>query len=41
MHPNQLTFNEETDTFNLVATLTDSKLTVLLRDYVDWTIYSR
>ncbi len=36
-----MVFNEETDTFNLTLGLTDNKLTITLKDYVDWIIYSK
>ena len=38
---NQLVFHEEADTFDLNLILSDNKLTVTLKDFVDWTIYSK
>ena len=38
---NQLMFNEEADTFNLTVTLSENKLTITLKDFVDWTVYSK
>ena len=32
-------FHEETDTFNLTATLKGDKLTIALKDFTDWAIY--
>ena len=40
-HQDGLNFHEETDTFNLNVSLTDSKLTVILRDNLDLIIYSK
>lgn len=34
-------FNEETDTFNLTVALIDNKLTITLKDFIDWAIYSK
>ena len=36
-----MSFHEQTNTFDLTVTLTDNKLTITLKDYVDWAIYSR
>ena len=38
---NQLMFHEEADTLNLTVTLSDNKLTLTLKDFVDWIIYSK
>ena len=40
-NPDSLSFHEETDTFDLTVTLNDNKLTAILKDYVDWAIYSK
>lgn len=34
-------FHEKTDTFELTATLKESKITISLKDFTDWTIYSK
>ena len=34
-------FSEETDTFDLTVSLSGDRLAVTLRDFVDWTIYSK
>ena len=34
-------FSEEADTFNLTIGLSEGRLAVTLRDFVDWTIYSK
>lgn len=34
-------FHEQTNTFDLTVILTDNKLTINLKDYVNWIIYSK
>lgn len=34
-------FHEKTDTFNLTVTLGENRLSVSLKDYVDWVIFSK
>ena len=41
MQPANGEFREETDTFNLSVVLTEDRLTVTLKDFVDWAIYSK
>ena len=36
---NEQLFHEQTDTFSLCVDFNDKKLTILLKDYVDWIIY--
>ena len=38
---NSLHFQEETDTFDLSVTLNNNNLEIILKDYVDWAIYSK
>lgn len=40
-NPDEMHFHEQADTFDLTVTLSNYKLTFHLKDYVDWTIYSR
>ena len=37
----EIFFQEEANTFHLTVALSDNKLTVTLKDYVDWIIYSK
>ena len=37
--PLDLTFHEQTTTFDLTVTLNKKKLTIILNDYIDWIIY--
>lgn len=34
-------FFEKTDTFDITVTLQDDKLLIILKDFVDWAIYSK
>ena len=40
-NPDDMNFHEQTDTFNLTVTLSDNKLIITLKDFVDWVIYSK
>lgn len=38
---NSLHYQEEADTFDLTVTLNNNNLEIILKDYVDWAIYSK
>ena len=40
-NPEEMFFNEQADTFSLTATFQDNKLTIILKDFIDWVIYSK
>lgn len=40
-NPDEMHFHEQTDTFDLTATFNNNKLTITLKDFIDWTIYSK
>ena len=40
-NPHDMFFHEQTDTFSLTVTLSGNKLTITLKDFVDWVIYSK
>lgn len=41
INPNENCFHYQTNTFDLTVALTDNKLIINLKDYVDWVIYSK
>ena len=40
-NPDQTVFTEAADTFHLTVALADHGITLILKDYVDWAIYSK
>ena len=40
-NPDDMFFHEQTDAFNLTVALSDNKLTITLKDFLDWAIYSK
>lgn len=40
-NPDEMTFCQGADTFYLTATLHNNRLTVTMKDFVDWIIYSK
>lgn len=40
-NPDQTVFTETADTFHLTVALADHGITLILKDYVDWAIYSK
>lgn len=40
-NPDDMYFHEQTDTFDLTVRFSDNKLSITLKDFIGWAIYSK